>query len=411
MNEEKRCLIWLSSCAPVGSSLPYLLLKYFGSAKAVFEADETDLLAAPLEWNGRMAPFLNKDFSFADRVLEYCEKNGVGICTLADHFYPKRLFDLPLPPLLLYHLGEFCDLDAALTVAVVGSRTPSAYGERAAKRLSFDLARGGAVLVSGLARGIDSIAHRAALYAETFTVGVLGCGIDRVYPPEHRDLMEDVARHGLLLTEYAPGTPPNGRNFPIRNRIIAALSRATLVVEAASASGSLITAEHALRLGRELYTVPSSIFSAASAGSNHLLTLGAKCALRAQDVLSSLTDAFPELRPVAPKGKARRKKSEKEGAYAFPGSEADQLPSAFSEKAPKQKKPSAPRFEKTSFLSLGEAERALLSRLSHEPVAMESLANETLSASRVMMLVTSLELAGHVRRVSGNRVCLTDDAD
>ena len=410
MNEEKRLLVWLCSRAPTGSALPYVLLKYFGSATAVYAADEADLAAAPVEWNGRMGPFLEKDLSFAERVLEYCEKHSVGICTLTDPFYPKRLFDLPCPPVLLYHMGEFCDLDNVPSVAVVGSRTPSAYGTRAAKRLSYDLARGGAVLVSGLARGVDSIAHRAALYAETFTVGVLGCGIDRAYPPEHRDLIAEVAEKGLLLTEYAPGTPPNGRNFPMRNRIIAALSRATLVVEAASASGSLITAEHAMRLGRELYAVPSSIFSAASAGSNHLLTLGAKCALRAEDILAPLLGAIPELRPV--KRVKKREKKEKADAFSFPGSGNKTMPPAFSEQAPKASVPKAPRFEKASFLSLSGEERALLSALSHEPVSMEQLAKSTaLSAARVMMLVTSLELKGYARRLGGNRVCLTDDAD
>ncbi len=411
MNEEKRLLIWLCSRVPIGSALPHLLLKYFGSAAAVYAATESDLAAVPVEWNGRMGPFLEKDLSFADRVLDYCDKHGVGICTLTDHFYPKRLFDLPVPPVLLYHLGEFCDLDNVPSVAVVGSRTPSAYGERAAKRLSYDLARGGAVLVSGLARGIDSVAHRAALYAETFTVGVLGCGIDRAYPPEHRDLIAEVAQKGLLLTEYAPGTPPNGRNFPMRNRIIAALSRATLVVEAATSSGSLITAEYALRLGRELYSVPASIFSASSAGSNHLLSLGAKCALRAEDIFLSLAKNFPELRPAKSAIKREKQKKAKE-AYSFPGSGNGEMPPAFSEKAPKPSVGKRPRVEKASFLSLSEEERALLSVLSHEPVPMETLVKAGgLSAARVMTLATALELKGYVCRLGGNRVCLSDDAE
>ena len=201
MNNERLYLIWLSSVTPTGSVLPHTLLKYFSGAKAVWEADEASLADAPVDWKGRMSPLLNKDLSFAAKVLEYCEKNRVGIAAMGDHFYPQRLRNIQNCPLLLYYLGNFCDFDASPCVAVVGTRTPSPYGERAAKRLCVDLARGGAVLVSGLARGIDGLVARAALYCETFTAGVLGCGIDRAYPPEHRDLIAEVCEKGLVLTE------------------------------------------------------------------------------------------------------------------------------------------------------------------------------------------------------------------
>ncbi len=408
--DEKLYLIWLSGCVSAGSPLGARLLKYFGNARAVFEASEADLSEAPVEWNGRMKPFLQKDLSWAEGVLDYCEKNGVGICTSSDHFYPKRLFDLSNPPLILYHIGAFCDLDQIPSVTVVGAREPSAYGERCAKRLCVDLARGGATLVSGMARGIDGIAHRAALYCEAPTVAVLGCGIDRAYPPEHRELMEAISQTGLVLTEYAPGTPPLARHFPMRNRILAALSPVTLVVEAAASSGSLITAEQALRLKRELYSVPASIFSAASAGSNHLLRLGAKCALRAEDVLASLARTFPQ-EISAPEKTVKPKRTPKGAGYRFPGSERETLPPEYRKSPPKAAKPKKPPVQKTSLLELSDDERDLLLRLTHEPVFVDTLVDENFTAARVMRTLSLLELHGHVERKSGNRVCLTDDAE
>ena len=411
MNDEKLYLVWLTSCAPTGSALPPLLLKYFGSARAVFEASEEDLRAAPIEWRGRQKSFCNKDLEFATGVVEYCEKNGVGITACTDHFYPKRLFDLASPPILLYHVGEFCDLDHTPNVTVVGTRTPSAYGERAAKRLSVDLARGGAVLISGLARGIDGLCHRAALYCETPTVGVLGCGIDRAYPPEHRELIAQVAENGLVLTEYAPGTPPNAKNFPMRNRILAALGRATLVVEASVASGSLITADQALRLGRPLYAVPSSIFSAGCAGSNHLFRCGAKCAMNADDILEILAPDFPEeiKKTSREKSAPRRREKVSDAVFRFPGSERTGLLPEYKQSPPQKPRRKAP--PRASVLELTSDERELLARLSHTPKDAESLSDGTLTASALMRLLSSLELKGYAERVGGNRFCLLDEAE
>lgn len=409
MNEEKRALVWLSSVAATGSVLPLSLLKYFGSARAVWEAGEAELSEAPVEWRGRLKPFLNKDLDYADSVLEYCEKNGVGIACQTDHFYPKRLFDLSNPPLLLYYLGNFIDLDNEPTVSVVGSREPSVYGERAAKRLCVDLARGGATLVSGLARGIDGIAHRAALYCNTPTVGILGSGIDRAYPPEHRELIGAVAREGLLLTEYAPGVAPHAKHFPMRNRLIAALSRATLVVEASPSSGSLITAEEALRMKRALFTVPSPIFSATGAGSNHLLHCGARAALRAEDVLGELSRQLPERIKDPQTQKPLIKKRVRVRSSRKDAEDTRELPPSFSEKAPKRPR-SAPRFEKCSLVELSDAEREVLCRLSHDPALPEQLSGGEISLPSLLGVLTGLELKGYAQRVSGGRFCLVDDA-
>ena len=413
--EDRLYLVWLASVTPTGSVLPNTLLKYFSSAKRVYEATEEEYESAPVEWRGRLSPLLNKDLSYAESVLEYCEKHSVGITAVGDHFYPQRLRELQNSPLLLYHLGKFCDLDLTPCVTVVGTRTPSPYGERAAKRRCVDLSRGGATLVSGLARGIDSLAHRAALFCEGFTVGVLGCGIDRVYPPEHRDLIEQVSEKGLLLTEYAPGTPPNAKNFPMRNRLLAALSDVTLVVEAGAESGALITAEHCIRLKRPIYTVPGSIFAASAAGSNHLLRCGAQSALNADDLLQALVAKYPDklTAPVAkPKKSARRSPSPRGASFTFPGTRQDNasLPPEFDREAPKRPQTERARFEKCPLIELSDDERLLLSYLSFEPKNADALIGTGIPASKLLQLLSSLEIKGYAERKSGARFCLTDDA-
>lgn len=417
MNDDLLYLIWLSAATPTGSVLPHTLLKYFSGARGVHEADEDALREAPVDWKGRMPPLLNKDLTYAEKVLEYCEKNKVGIAALTDHFYPQRLRNVPNCPLLLYYLGNFCDIDNSPCLAVVGTRTPSPYGERAAKRLCVDLARGGTTLISGLARGIDGLVARAALYCGTFTVGVLGCGIDRAYPPEHRELIAEVCEKGLVLTEYAPGTPPQGQNFPVRNRIIAGLCVATLVVEAGVGSGALITAEDTIKQKKPLFTVPGSIFSASGAGSNHLLRCGASPVLRAEDLLSRLATDFPErILAVPQKTAPRASPAVRNRSFVFPGSgrsaaDGGALPPEFDKKAPARPPVQKARFEKSSILSLNDEERLLLSLLSFEPKSADSLAASGLSVSRTLQLLSSLEIKGFAERLSGGRFCLCDDAE
>ncbi len=415
MNNDLLYLVWLASVTATGSVLPNTLLKYFSSAKRVYEASREELEEAPVEWKNRLGPLLDKDLSYAEKVLEYCEKNGVGITCPGDHFYPQRLRELQNAPIVLYHLGKFCDIDLTPCVTVVGTREPSPYGQRAAKRLCVDLARGGATLVSGLARGIDALAHRAALFCESFTIGVLGCGIDRVYPPEHRDLIEQVSQTGLLLTEFAPGTPPNAKNFPLRNRLLAALGDLTLVVEAGAQSGALITAEHCIRLKRTIYTVPGSIFAASAAGSNHLLRCGAKSALNAEELLSELSAKYPGKLSVPEKPRSlRRSPAPRAALFAFPGSRRgsgeESLPPEFSGKAPEKAPPEKARFEKCPLTELSDDERMLLTYLSFEPKSADALTETGIPVSKLLQLLSSLEIKGYAERKSGARFSLTEDA-
>ena len=202
--------------------------------------------------------------------------------------YPALLSELHDPPPRLYLRGGPAELLDLPAVAIVGARSCSPYGAQVARELARELGAAGAVVVSGLARGVDGEAHRGALAASGLTVAVLGCGIDRDYPRAHAQLAGRIAESGAIVSEYAPGVEPSPWRFPARNRIVAGLARATVVVEARERSGALITADFALELGREVFAVPGEITSALSAGTNDLIRQGATPLLSADDVLEAL---------------------------------------------------------------------------------------------------------------------------
>lgn len=225
-----------------------------------------------------------------DACAELARLAGLGFRFLArsDPAFPPLLGAIHDPPPGLFLRGEAdVELLARPAVAIVGARACSAYGRQIARSLARDLAAAGLVVVSGLARGVDAEAHRGALEAAGATVAVLGCGIDRDYPAAHRELAKQVAATGMIVSEYAPGVEPAPWRFPARNRIVAGLCAATVVVEARERSGALITADFSLEEGREVLAVPGEITSALSAGSNALLRLGATPLTCAQDVLES----------------------------------------------------------------------------------------------------------------------------
>lgn len=269
----------------LGRVLLRRLLEAFGDPEAVLAAGLPDLLAVK-GMRKAVAWRIRRRETTLDPAVELKRLEGAGgrIVTYRDADYPALLREIHDPPMVLYAKGGRLPADA-LAVAVVGSRNASHYGLQAAERLAFSLARRGAVVVSGMARGVDAAAHLGCLKAGGFTVAVLGTGLDVPYPRGHRELALRVARRGMLLTEFPMGTPPEPRNFPVRNRIISGLSRGVVVVEAARTSGSLITAGLALDQGREVFAVPGSIGSLKSRGTHHLIRQGAKLVENADDVL------------------------------------------------------------------------------------------------------------------------------
>ena len=259
----------------VGNATANRLVEHFGSAKAVFDAtiDQFKGLSG-IRVDAVRGISAFKGWKEVDRELDRASRLGISIISLQDSRYPRNLANIPSPPVILYVMGHLSAADEA-AIAVVGSRNPTSYGLEMACRFSADFAGEGLTVVSGLARGIDTAAHKSALKGGGRTIAVLGCGIDVVYPPESSKLFRQIAEEGALISEFPLGTPPDAVNFPRRNRIISGLSLGVLVVEAAMKSGSLITAQYAAEQGRDVYVIPGNINSARSKGSNRLINEGA----------------------------------------------------------------------------------------------------------------------------------------
>lgn len=305
----------------IGPARLSALMARFGSAERILAAGADELAAVPgfgPELVRRLrAAATDEGRERARAALATLKRAGAVSLTPADAAYPDAFRTLPDPPYLLFASGNL-ELLGTPGVAVVGTRSPTDYGLHAAQSLSGELARAGLTIVSGMAKGIDAAAHAAALDAGGTTVGVLGHGIDQVYPPGNARLFQQVRERGLLITELAPGEQPNAGNFPRRNRLIAALSLGVLVVEMGEKSGAQHTVTYALEQGKEVFAVPGPISSARSAGTNQLLKDGARLVTGVADILEELrgvghavaapapavTDAGPDVPPPPPPGLA-----------------------------------------------------------------------------------------------------------
>jgi DNA processing protein len=297
----------------------------------------------------------------ASRQRDAAERCGARLVTLEDAEYPRGLKTVSLPPPFLLVRGTLVREDG-LAVAVVGARRATAYGLRTAERLATDLGVRGVTIVSGLARGVDTSAHKGALAGGGRTIAVLGSGVDVIYPPENRRLAEEVARGGAMVSQFPMRTPPFPQHFPIRNRVIAALTLGTVVVEAAERSGALITARCAGELGREVYAVPGNVSSPASQGANRLIQDGAKLVRDWEDVVAEWPETWRRaLKPVATV--------------------------AAEDRAP-----------------VRPLEGRLLALLGDEPVAIDGIIEESrMPAGEVAASLATLELRGLIRRLPGQR--------
>ena len=267
--------IWLAEKRGVRRQTKLALTQRFETPEELYYAETDEVLLTEGITREEAAALEDKDLRRAEEILEVCERQDYRILTIADAAYPRRLRNIFDPPILLYCRGRLPLMDEEAAIAVVGTRSYTPYGALCAGKLGGQLAAGGAVIVTGLAYGIDSLAARAALRNGGRVLGVLGCGLDVVYPRGCEELYEDVAAAGALITEYAPGTLPLSGNFPVRNRILSGRSVAVLVVEAPERSGALITAGTALEQGREVFAVPGPIDAPGSVGCNRLLRDGA----------------------------------------------------------------------------------------------------------------------------------------
>lgn len=263
------------------------LLDFFGDPAVAWHAPADALASAGL--SPKIIENLNQVRSGVnlEKVWERMQAQGINCLTWEDANYPRHLKDIDQPPPVIYVRGELIPEDE-WAVAIVGTRKNTSYGRQVTEDIARFLAQNGVTIVSGLARGIDAIAHQAALKAGGRSIAVLGSGVDHIYPPEHRHLAEEMIAHGALISDYAPGTSPDGGNFPPRNRIISGLSLAVVVVEAGITSGALITATFAAEQGRDVFAVPGSILAQQSKGTNRLIRDGAQPLLEAEEILEAL---------------------------------------------------------------------------------------------------------------------------
>lgn len=286
--------VWLTQRKGLGAIRIGALLCYFGTVEAIYLAEEADYARVEGIDRGCIASLMDKDLSRAEEILDDCYCKRINLLTYQDAGYPQRLKNIPDPPALLYYRGQVPAVDEEPVIAMVGSRRCTPYGLLCAKRFGFHVASCGCTVVSGGARGIDTMALRGAISANSPTICVLGCGVDVVYPRENESLFRDIEANGWLVSEYPPGTPPEGKHFPVRNRIISGLSVGVLVVEAAEKSGALITANLALEQGRDVFAIPGNIGVASNKGSNQLLKEGAIVAEYGWDIAREYVDRFPD---------------------------------------------------------------------------------------------------------------------
>lgn len=367
--DESSLASWLTLQAidGVGDRTLLRLVQVFGSPNAVLAADVDALVRAgcshELAESVRrgVAPAVSRQI---DRQLRTIDRLKIQILTLFDRSYPARLRTIADPPPLLYVSGTLSAHDD-VAVAIVGGRRATPAGKIVTEEIARELAAGGVTIVSGLARGIDAAAHRGALAGDGRTIAVLGCGLDRVYPPEHHALRKNIESHGAVVSELPIGASPLSHHFPRRNRIISGLSLGVLVSEAAKDSGSLITAKLALEQGRDVFAVPGPVKEEACRGSNGLIKEGAKLVEHARDILDEI------LPQIDARLRARLLRSGEPAAAREP---------------------------------LGKEDAEVYEALSYDARSVDSVIERTgLNAAKVAASLLSLELSGHVRQLPGQQ--------
>jgi DNA processing protein len=359
---DKRYWIGFNLIKGIGAVRMQALIQHFGDLELAWKAAPIELARAGL---GRkvieriVQARANVDL---EKLWARIEAQGIKILTWEDEVYPQRLKEIDQPPPVLYFRGDYLP-DDLFAVAIVGTRRVTAYGRQITEELAGYLASNGITIISGLARGVDGIAHQTALKAGGRTIAVLGSGVDKIYPPEHRALAENMIQRGAIVSDYPPGTPPDAANFPPRNRIVSGLSLAVVVIEAGETSGALITAEFAAEQGREVFAVPGSILAPQSKGTNRLIQNGALPLLSVNDLMQALN-----------------------------------LTRMGEQKAARKTLPS------------DETEARLMAVLSDEPLHVDEIRNQTeLPIEKVSATLALMELKGMVRQVGGmNYVALRE---
>ncbi len=289
--KEREYILWVSLLNSISVKNFYNLYVYFDSISSLYHSSQEELSRCNLFNLVQIQDIVSsKSDDTLEEHLELLQQKKINYLTINDDSYPIILKNIYLPPPVLYYYGEIQEISFESSISIVGSRSASYYGLKMSEKIALELASLGITVVSGMARGVDSMAHVGAIKGGGKTVAVLGNGVDIVYPKENKNLYKEIMENGLVLSEYPPGTQPLPYNFPRRNRIISGLSMGIVVVEAAAKSGSLITAKYALEQGREVYALPGNVNNRNSTGTNLLIKDGAKLVTSCKDILD---DVFP----------------------------------------------------------------------------------------------------------------------
>lgn len=383
MNRELLWL-WLSLGLGYGGRSGKRVLECFQTPEKFFDASDSQWRSCRLS-NGEFFALKPRNLEAAQKIADVCREKEIHLLCPGGQTYPNCLWEISNPPVLLYCQGAPPDLEETLCLAVVGTRRATADGVKSAFELSYQLAKAGAVIVSGGALGADQAALEGALQARGRTVTVLGCGVDVDYPPNFARLRSRILENGgAVLSEYPPGTKPYGGNFPVRNRILSGLSQGVLVIEAPKRSGALITARLALEQNRDVFALPDSVRSEASFGTNQLIKDGAKPVTCGEDILEEYAYAYSETVSIP----------EPEGLWIE--NKFQQPKEALRKLA---KAPPAIREEE-----LSEWAKKLYQAMGWEPQPLEAVAQKAgLPAAKALQAVTELELSGIIQSYSGRR--------
>ena len=400
--------IWFAELKSVPPHQKHSLLVQFGDPETLHHTPEAALEQAGVSPSIREA-LREKDLQKAREILRSCEQKSIGVLPLADIAYPRCLANTPDAPVVLYYKGVLPNWENVPFIGVVGTREASVYGLQIARRMGSQIASSGGMVISGGASGVDTAAMQGALDAGCPVVGVLGCGVDVVYPRSNRAMFEKVQEKGCLISEYPPGAKPEPWHFPARNRIISGISSGVLVVEAPKKSGALITAKAALEQGRDVFVVPGNIDNPTCEGSNLLLQEGATPVFSGWDVVSGYEFLYP--------GKLKKYKDIPLYTGEAPEAKVAQTPSVPKKKSEKQettRKNIIDNGEISSYSvlenahpALSDEEQIVLAELTRDPKEPAEVIDKlSWSAGKVLSILTMLTVKGLVRKHPGGRFSL-----
>ncbi len=358
--EERRYTLWLSTINGIGSTRGNMLIDFFGSAKNVYEQDSFSLHKVPFLNTKLIENIIKYDFTNLEKLEDTLEKHNIKYVTLFEDDYPCYLKEIAHPPIVLYYKGELIDFTQNLPIAIVGSRHCSYYGKEMAMKVSKELALNNAIVISGLAKGIDALSHKGALEVGAKTVAVVGNGLDICYPAENKKLFHDITQNGCVISEYPPGMQPLKQNFPLRNRIIAGISRGILVVEAKRRSGTSITVNYGADEGRDIFCIPGNATSALSDGTNQLIREGAYLVTCGEEILEEYNELDKKYKSIADEKPLEKLTTE----------------------------------EKLLYLEIKNNQGVYIDEL---------MANEKFADSSLMYLIMTLEIKGYIIKQSGNK--------